>query len=501
MGPRVIQETIKLSSTVIVNKAKSTIAATYFIFTLVVVGISGADDQDKFVLRVGDERISVAEFQRRAQEMMKTGFRHLDIADPEAKNIFLDGIIAHELLSHEGMRRGLDSDTTVAEEVQRTHDQAVRTKLYEVAALTGDYSSTEEELREFFVERQFDTEVFSQHIVCATEKEAWEVLERLGNGETFEELFPLYSVPHIQKRFAPEGWVDWVKTGALLPTLIEPFDSMGPGDLYPSPVQTSSGFHVFKLKVRRPVDFNENRDWLERRLRELKRGADMEVYVKDLRRRYQLKRNEEGMRTLQGLTSETKDWPDEGPVLFRWQDGQLTLGDYLNHHRLGRVKHPAALDSARLHKAADGLAGREIMLVEGRKLQLDQDSQVKTKTKNRRDELLIQWLYRQEGRAVAQEQGVTEEEIRGFYDANQDMFTLEDGSLASFELVHDSIKGALFSHIENNAMDRLISRLRKEYVGEVEVYPAGLARVVLTRPLPPQMPGKETRPAAAANAE
>ena len=171
-----------MSSNVFVNKAKSTIAASYFIFTLVVVGISGADDQDKFVLRVGDERISVAEFQRRAKEMMKTGFRHLDIADPEAKNIFLNGIIAHELLSHEGVRRGLDSDTTVAEEVQRTHDQAVRTKLYEVAALTGDYSSTEEELREFFVERQFDTEVFSQHIVCATEKEAWEVLDRLGNG-------------------------------------------------------------------------------------------------------------------------------------------------------------------------------------------------------------------------------------------------------------------------------------------------------------------------------
>ena len=67
--------------------------------------------------------------------------------------------------------------------------------------------------------------------------------------------------------------------------------------------------------------------------------------------------------------------------------------------------------------------------------------------------------------------------------------------------MHDSIEGALLSHIENNAMDRLISRLRKEYEGEVEVYPAGLARVVLTRPMPPKMPGKETRSAAEENAE
>ena len=490
-----------MSSTVIVKKVSAQATWGLLVCWLAVVSVASANSQAEYVARVGEQKISVAEFERRAQQMMKTGFRHIDIADPNAKKIFLDGIIAHELLALEGVRRGLDRDTTIAEEVQRTHEQALRKKLYEVAALTGDYTSTEDELRAFYVERQFDTEIFSQHIVCATEQEAWEVLDRLGKGETFAELFPLYSVPHIQKRFAPEGWVSWVKTGGVLSPLIEPFNSMGPGDLYPRPVETSSGYHVFKLKARRPVDFDETRDWLGRRLRESKRGADMEIYVKDLRRRYGLARDEQGMRQLQALASDVKEWSGDDPRLFAWQDGQLTLRDYLYHHRLGRVKHPAALDSAGLHKAADGLAGREIMLIEARKLQLDQDQEVVIKTKTRRDELLIQWLYRLVGRAAALEQGVTEEDIRGFYDTNQDMFALEEGGVASFDLVHDSIEGALFTHIENRAMDTLIARLQKENKAGVEVYPAGLAQVVLTRPTPPKMPGQEMEQAVDSNAQ
>ena len=111
--------------------------------------------------------------------------------------------------------------------------------------------------------------------------------------------------------------------------------------------------------------------------------------------------------------------------------------------------------------------------------------------KARRDELIIQWLYRAEGRKAAREKGVTEEEIRAFYDDNQDMFTREDGGVASFDLVRDSIHGALFTNLENNAMDALISRLKEERRADVEVYLAGLRRAKLERPTPVKMPGQE----------
>jgi hypothetical protein len=483
-----IEENSKLSSTAIVKKfALSAVC----LFVLVVS--ANADSQPTYVARIGDKNISIAEYQRRAQEMMKTGFRHVDVKDPQAKTIFLDGIIAHELLVLEGLRRGLDRDTTIAEEVQRIQEQALRKKLYEIEALKGNYDSSEEELKQFFVDRQYDTEVFSQHIVCASEEKAWEALARLDEGETFEELFPLYSTPHIQKRFGPAGWVGWVKTGGLLEPLIEPFNSMKPGETYARPVQTSSGYHVFKLKTRRPVDFAADHDWVERRLREFKRGADMETYVKDLRRRYELKLHPEVLQSLLELDPGTKEWPGKDRALFSWRGGQLTAGDYMAHHRLARVKHPAALDNTDLHKAADGLAGREIMLAEAMRLKLDRDPEVKAKTDSRRDELLVQWLYHLVGRAAARERIVTEEEISAFYQVNQDMFTRDDGTVAKLDLVHDSIRTALLTHIENKAMDDLIAQLRTEHQGEIAVYPEVLAQVVLERPLPPKKMGQQAQ--------
>ncbi len=467
-------------SSSIVNK----IAIAICVFATVIGAV--ADPPLEYVARVGDKKISVAEFQRRAQEMMKTGFRHIDVSDREATRTFLDGIIAHELLVLEGLKRGLDRDTTIAEEVQRIEEQAIREKLYDNEALKGDYSSTEAEIRQFFIDQQYDTEVFSQHIVCASEQEAWEVLDRLAKGETFETLFPLYSTPHIQKRFGPAGWVGWIKTGGVLDPLIEPFNSMKPGETYARPVETNSGFHVFKLKTRRPVNFDETRDWVERRLREFKRGADMEVYVKELRRRYGLELHAEVLQRMLVLEPAVKEWPGEDQALFSWRGGQLTAGDYMAHHRLARVKHPAALDSSALHKAADGLAGREIMLTEALKLELNRDPQVREKADGRRDELLVQWLYNIVAKTAVRERIVTDEEIRAFYDANLDMFTRKDGTVANFDLVEGSIRTSLRTHIENKAMDDLIATLREQHKDEIAIYPEVLAQIQLERPVRPQ---------------
>ena len=128
------------------------------------------------------------------------------------------------------------------------------------------------------------------------------------------------------------------------------------------------------------------------------------------------------------------------------------------------------------------------MLAEARKLKLDDDPEVRTKTKTRRDELLIQWLYRVEGKAVALEEDVEEEAIRTFYDENTDMFTREDGEVAGFDLVRDSIRGALLTHKENKAMDDLIAQLREGRKGEIEIYLIGLDRVQLVRPVAPAKP-------------
>ena len=325
------------------------------------------------VARIGELTISVEDYERRALELRKTGYGHLEEWDQAGKEEVLDGIIARELLVLEGLRRGLHQDSTIAAAVSREEQKALMNRLYDAEALRGTYTSSDEELRAFFAERRYDTEVYSRHIVCRTEDEARQVLAALDDGIPFEALVPRYSLRSIQDRFGPGGWVGWFKVGELLDELREPLSTMDEGGYYPEPVETSLGYHVFGLKERRAVDFEKAREFVAEQLRVQKRADDMERYVVQLRRRYQLEPNREALAALHTVPEAEEVWAGPDRVLFRWQGGELTIQGYMASLRAGRARHPARLDSAELYKAADNVAGRRIMWTEARRLGLDRD--------------------------------------------------------------------------------------------------------------------------------
>ena len=430
----------------------------------------GTEPEPTYVVRIGETTLSKEEFRERAQKLMQTGYKHIEEMNEDAKLGLLDGVIARELLVREGLRRGLDREPSIAREVERTEQRAVMNKLYEGEALHGDYKSTEEELRTFAKEREYDVEVLSQQIVCATEEEALEVLMALQEGTPFESLVPIYSTTAIQRRFGPAGQLGWFKMGNMLPELMEPLRSMDEGQLYPHPVKTRIGYHVFRLDERRHVDFAAQREWIAEKARVQKRADDMEQYVHRLRREYQLEPHDEGLKTL------AVSAPDgEEQMLFSWRGGQLTTVAYwaklaASHSRL---------DSAARYKAAENLAGVQIMMAEGRKLQYDRDPEVREPVEQKRDALIVEWLYRTEGREVARQQPVTEEDIRAYYDANVEMFTRSDGKVSDLYLVYNSIKTLLRQQAATEAMDAFIARLREQYSADIEINTEALAEVSL----------------------
>ncbi len=428
----------------------------------------GAEPELTYVARIGETTLSKEGFSERAQKLMQTGYKHLEEMNADAKLELLNGVIARELLVREGLRRGLDREPSIAREIERTEQRAVMNKLYEAEALHGDYTSTEEALRAFAKERAYDVEVLSQQIVCATEEEALEVLAALQEGTPFESLVPIYSTETIQRRFGPAGQLGWFKMGHMLPELMEPLRTMDEGQLYPHPVKTQIGYHIFRLDKRRPVDFASQRTWLQEKARVQKRADDMEQYVHRLRREYELAAHDEGLKALSA--------PDGAEqVLFSWRGGQLTTTAYwaslaANHSRL---------DSAARYKAVENLAGVQIMMAEGRKLQYDRDPEVREQVEHKRDALIVEWLYRTEGREVARQQPITEEDIRAYYDANVEMFTRSDGKVADLSLVYNSIKTLLRQQAATRAMDAFIARLREQYSADIEINAEVLAEVSL----------------------
>ena len=437
----------------------------------------GAEAEPKYVARIGETTLSPEDFRERAQKLMQTGYKHLEEMNADAKLELLNGVIALELLVREGLRRGLDREPSIAREVERTEQKAVVNKLYAEEALRGDYTSTEAELRAFAQEREYDVEVLSRHIVCATAEEAEEVLAALREDTSFESLVPIYSTATIQRRFGPAGQLGWFKMGNMLPDLKEPLRTMQAGQLYPQPVKTQMGFHVFRLDDRRHLDFAAQRAWLKEKARVQKRADDMEQYVHRLRREYQLAAHAEG---LKALVAPVPDPDGEERVLFSWRRGQLTTSAYWAALKASHSR----LDSAARHKTAENLAGVQIMMAEGRKLQYDRDPEVRQQVERKRDALIVDWLYRAEGQKGAHEQAITEEDIRAYYDANIELFTRSDGKVTDLSLVYNSIGTLLRQRAATEAMDAFIARLREQYSADIEINTAALAEVALPAATP-----------------
>ena len=428
---------------------------------------------EETVLRIGDKSISVAEFEKTAQKLRETGYSHVEELDQQGKQELLDGVIARELLVAEGLRRGYDRESAIAQAVAKSERRMLMNKLYEQEAVQASYAFSDADLQAFFAQQQYDVEVLSQHIVCATEEEARLVLELLEEEVPFESLIRPYSLPNIQQRFGPGGWVGWFKIGEVYEGLKVPLNTMPVGSVYPDPVQTLSGYHVFKLGERRPVDFAAAREWVEKQALVQSRADDMERYVVTLRERYQLALDAGVFAALLALPLQATQWEEGDAPLLTWRGGQLMAQEYLALVEQGRAPHPAELDSARLHKAVDNLAGKQIMVAEARKLGIADDADIRTSVERERDALLVKLLYQAEAARVGE---IGDEAVRAFYDQHIDQFTRADGQVANFAFVRESIRTALRQRAETEAMDVLLAELREAYAGQIHVFPDALEK-------------------------
>ncbi|MBT3342290.1 MAG: hypothetical protein HN712_16155 [Gemmatimonadetes bacterium] len=426
----------------------------------------------QIVASVGDQAITLVEFERRATELRQSGYDHLDTIDLAAKRQLLNGIIAQELIVLEGYRQGVGDDKMIASDLVGIERRALMKVLYDTQALHGDYASTDQELRDHFVNQEFNIEVFSRHIVCDTEKDARGVLAELAAGRPFGALVAERSRPSIRKRFGPEGWVGWFRIGSLFKELRQPMKSMPVDSIYPDPVKTTLGWHVFALKTRRPVPFETALEFLREDLRITRRAKDMESYINGLRERYGIKLEEDGLRALASIDADTDSFSTD-QTLVSWQGGRMSVDDYMALVRIERAKHPQDIEAGDLPKRVDNLAGQRVMVAEARRLGLDRLPEVRRKAADRRRELFAKWLYQFETKRRAQAD-TSAANVRKFYDGNLDLYTRTDGEITDFSVVEGSIRTALISQAETTAMDEFLDELRERFADQVHIDEAAL---------------------------
>jgi hypothetical protein len=432
--------------------------------------------QPLLVARIGEKQLSAGEFAQRARKMLHQGYADLDTIDQAAKLKLLEGMVSQELLIAEGLARGLDRDSTIADEVQRLTQRVLIDTLYARQALSGEYRSTEEEERRFFEEHRYNVEMLSQQIVCATEAEAQAALQALRAGESFAALVPKYSTPRVQRRFGSEGEIGWYKLPDLLPELQGPLLQMEAGAFNEHPVKSALGYHAFQLKARREVPFAAVRELMGKLVRQQQVALDKDRYVGELRQRYALQPNDEALKRLQALPPDQKEWEGPDAPLFTWKGGQISAAEYLERHRRGKARHPSSYDLPGLYKAVDNFAGQQIMMADARQLGLDTDPALRAQIESRRNELIAEALFQSEG-GVANPVDETRE--REYYQANLGKFTRADGQVTPFAQLQQSIHTFLVQREQELSMDRFIASLRQKY--SVQTFPEVLEGVEIQK--------------------
>lgn len=152
------------------------------------------------------------------------------------------------------MQNGFQSADQLKEEI--------RFNLLRQKAVTDGIEVTDEKLQEFYDENpDMFVEVEARHILVEDEDKANEVIEKLNNGENFEDLVTEYSTD--TGSVAEGGSVGTVTTDSpLVPEFIDAALKLNEGEVS-DPVESTYGFHIIKADSRTEMSFDDNRDEIE----------------------------------------------------------------------------------------------------------------------------------------------------------------------------------------------------------------------------------------------
>jgi len=389
-----------------------------WVVLLLLSSLSCGKVEEKVVAEVGDRRITVGDYDRMAEELLRGRFRGKEVT-PELKKKMLEVMISKELFVAEALKRGLGEGEEIRRRLESLRERLMKKRFYE--DLVGEVGVDDEEVERKFKEG-FEEEIRTSHILCDSEEDAWEVLGELKRGASFEELARERSLhPPSARRGGDMGYLP---KALFLPELRDSIWDLEVGEVFPRPLRSRYGFHVVKVTGRRKVELGPRRAYIADLVRREKREEKFSAYLSDLEERYHLVCERGALRFLLERGREVEDRVPEvgeaegGMTLFRWRGGELKISDYIG--ALSQVpfwERPVPTDSSAVRAFGERLAGDRIFLAEaeargyGRK--------VEPQVRRFRERFAAEKLYKME---VADRSPVTEEDIERFYRENEERF-------------------------------------------------------------------------------
>jgi peptidyl-prolyl cis-trans isomerase C len=172
---------------------------------------------------------------------------------PELRNAVREELIRRELLVQEAKKAGIDKRSDIAAQAEAAR-QAVLIRTY-VQQYVEQHPITEAQLQANYDKLKAQvggTEYKTRHILVKDKAEAQTIIDKLKNGEKFEDLAK-QSVDQGSKDNG--GDLGWSAPGNYVKPFADALTALKKGEYTETPVESQFGHHVILLEDTRPTAF------------------------------------------------------------------------------------------------------------------------------------------------------------------------------------------------------------------------------------------------------
>ncbi len=161
----------------------------------------------------------------------------------------LDDVIDTRLAAAAAQRSGIGDDPLVKELAQRAYDRVMAEAWLNIEVqnqITDEM--IEARYNDIAADEDSRTEIRARHILVTTQAEAEDIIRRLQDGESFEELAKALSTGPS----GPNGGdLGYFQRGDMVPSFADASFALEVGAFSTDPVQTNFGWHIIKTEDRR----------------------------------------------------------------------------------------------------------------------------------------------------------------------------------------------------------------------------------------------------------
>ncbi len=263
-----------------------TFTALVFAAGLISTSPAFAQGQDTVVATVGEQRITLKDFNARYDEVQKATI------NPPPKDLFLEDLVRYELGVQEAYKKGMQNDPTVKERIRQEIYKGLLEK--ELGKKTSEIKVNENEMKAFYSK---NPEIRTSHILieykpdataeqkAAAKARAQEIFDEVQKSKRpFEELVALYSDDVLSKKTG--GDVGWQSSMTLVPAYYQAALRMKQNEVK-GLIETQYGYHVIKVTGRRGYA-DANKRQIRAAVFDEKRKQIFDNYFANLKKQYKI---------------------------------------------------------------------------------------------------------------------------------------------------------------------------------------------------------------------